>query len=178
MLNAVIGFVQEYRAEKALQAPKQLAALRAKVWRDRQIVTVPATELVPGDLVVLEAGSVVPADLRLIEAVRLRVEEGVLTGESHPVEKGTARLNEADVLLGDRSNMAYSGTVVTYGRGHGLVVETGMRTELGKIASLLTTTEEVLQKRLAQFGRQLSLVAIGICAVVFGLGCCAASRSS
>jgi len=173
VLNAVIGFVQEYRAEKALQALKQLAALRAKVWRDRQIVTIPATELVPGDLVVLEAGSVVPADLRLTEAVQLRVEEAALTGESHPVEKRTTQLNDADVPLGDRSNMAYSGTVVTYGRGHGLVVETGMRTELGKIASLLTTTEEVrtpLQKRLAQFGQQLSLVAIGICVVVFGLG--------
>jgi Ca2+-transporting ATPase len=173
VLNAVIGFIQEYRAEKALQALKQLAALRARVRRDRQIASIPATELVPGDLVVLEAGGVVPADLRLTEAVQLRVDEAALTGESHPVEKSTAQLSDADLPLGDRSNMAYSGTIVTYGRGHGLVVETGMRTELGKIASLLSTTEEVrtpLQKRLAQFGRQLSLIAIGICVVVFALG--------
>ena len=152
VLNAVIGFVQEYRAERALQALKQLAALRAKIVRDGHIVTVPAPELVPGDLVLLEAGSVVPADLRLTDAVQLRVEEAALTGESQPVEKQTGRLAEADVPLGDRHNMAFNGTIVTYGRGRGIAVATGMQTELGRIAALLATTEEVktpLQKRLA-----------------------------
>jgi Ca2+-transporting ATPase len=173
ILNAVIGFVQEYRAERALQALKKLAALRAKVVRDGQILTVPASELVPGDLVLLEAGSVVPADLRISKAAQLRVEEAALTGESHPVEKHTHDLAEPDVPLGDRINMAYSGTIVTYGRGQGLVVGTGMNTELGRIATLLETTEEVrtpLQKRLAKFGWQLSIVAIAICVVVFLLG--------
>ncbi len=173
ILNAIVGFIQEYRAEQALRALKQLAALKAKAVRDRQVVTIAATDLVPGDAVVLEAGSIVPADLRLTEAVRLRVEEAALTGESQPVEKEVNPLTEADVPLGDRINMAYSGTIVTYGRGHGLVVATAMQTELGKIATLLATTEEgrtPLQKRLAKFGRQLSIAAIAICVVVFVLG--------
>jgi Ca2+-transporting ATPase len=173
ILNAIIGFVQEYRAEKALQALKKLAALGAKVVRDGYVVTVPASELVTGDLVVLEAGSVVPADLRIVEVAQLRVEEAALTGESQPVEKQTRELAESDLALGDRSNMAYSGTLVTYGRGRGFVVATALHTELGRIAMLLATTEEVrtpLQRRLATFGRQLSLAAIGICVVVFVLG--------
>ncbi|MBW8270865.1 cation-translocating P-type ATPase [Caldovatus aquaticus] len=173
VLNAAVGFVQEYRAERALQALKELAAPRARVLRDGQAASVPAAELVPGDLVLLEAGAVVPADLRLVEAVQLRVEEAALTGESQPVEKRTAPLAEADLPLGDRVNMAYSGTVVTYGRGKGLVVATGMATELGRIASLLSATEEgrtPLQQRLAAFGRQLSLLAIAACVAVFLLG--------
>ncbi len=173
ILNAIVGFVQEYRAEKALQALKQLAALKAKVVRDGYAATVPANELVPGDLVLLEAGSVVPADVRIVEAAQLRIEEAALTGESQPVEKRTRELAESDVPLGDRINMAYSGTVVTYGRGRSFVVATGMDTELGRIARLLATTEEVrtpLQKRLGRFGRQLSLAAIAICGVVFLLG--------
>jgi Ca2+-transporting ATPase len=173
ILNAIVGFVQEYRAEQALRALKQLAALKAKAVRDGQVVSVAATDLVPGDVVVLEAGSIVPADLRLTEAVQLRVEEAALTGESHPVEKQTDALADADATLGDRIDMAYSGTIVTYGRGHGLVVATAMATELGKIATLLATTEEVrtpLQRRLARFGRQLSIAAIAICVVVFALG--------
>ena len=173
VLNAVIGFVQEYRAEKALRALKELAALQAHVVRAGAISTVPASSLVPGDIVLLDAGSVVPADLRIVASAQLRVEEAALTGESNPVEKQVMPLAEADVALGDRVNMAYSGTTVTYGRGRGIVVATGMATELGKIATLLATTEEVrtpLQRRLARFGKQLSVIAIGICVLVFVLG--------
>jgi Ca2+-transporting ATPase len=173
ILNAIIGFVQEYRAEQALQALKKLGALKAKVVRNGQVVTVAAKDLVPGDLVLLEAGSVVPADIRITEVAQLRIEEAALTGESQAVEKQISKIAEADAPLGDRLNMAYSGTIVTYGRGRGYVVVTGMDTELGKIATLLATTDEVrtpLQKRLAKFGRQLSIVAIAICVVVFVLG--------
>ena len=173
VLNAVIGFVQEYRAEKALRALKQLAALKARVIRDQSIETVPAAGLVPGDVVLLEAGSVVPADLRVSATAQLRIEEAALTGESHPIEKQTDPLAQRDLALGDRINMAYSGTVVTYGRGQGIVVATGMATELGRIATLLSKTEEArtpLQKRLAKFGKQLSVIAIAICVLVFALG--------
>ena len=117
--------------------------------------------------------NVVPADLRLTEAVRLKVEEAALTGESQPVEKHTDSLAESDLPLGDRMNMAYNGTIVTYGRGRGIAVGTGMRSELGKIAALLSATKEgktPLQRRLAQFGRQLSFAAIAICVVVFASG--------
>jgi Ca2+-transporting ATPase len=173
VLNAIIGFVQEYRAEKALRALKQLAALKARSLRDGEIVSVPAAELVPGDTVLLDAGSVVPADLRLTEVAQLKVEEAALTGESQPVEKQIAPLADAEAPLGDRVNMMYSGTIVTYGRGRGIIVATAMDTELGKIATLLATTEQVrtpLQKRLAKFGKQLSAAAIAICAIVFLLG--------
>ena len=173
VLNAVIGFVQEYRAEKALRALKELAALQAHVVRGGALSTLPASSLVPGDVVLLDAGSVVPADLRIVISAQLRVEEAALTGESNPVEKQVMALAEADVSLGDRVNMAYSGTTVTYGRGRGIVVATGMATELGKIATLLATTEEVrtpLQRRLARFGKQLSVIAIAICVLVFALG--------
>ena len=127
----------------------------------------------PGDVVLLEAGAVVPADLRLTEAVQLKVEEAALTGESHPVEKQIAPLADAEAPLGDRDQHDVQRTIVTYGRGQGLVVATAMETELGKIATLLATTEEVrtpLQKRLAKFGKQLSAVAIALCVVVFVLG--------
>ncbi len=173
LLNAIVGFVQEFRADRALRALKELAALRARCLRDGVIVNVPAAELVPGDIVLLDAGSVVPADLRLIEGMQLKVEEATLTGESHPVDKATAPLTDAEASLGDRVNMVYSGTVVTYGRGRGVVVATAMDTELGKIAALLATTGEgrtPLQKRLAKFGLQLSVAAIATCALVFALG--------
>jgi len=173
ILNGIIGFIQEYRAEQALRALRQLAARKAAVRREGRIATVAADELVPGDVVLLEAGVVVPADLRLIEAMGLEAEEAALTGESQPVAKATRPVEEADVPLGDRINMAWSGTTVTRGRGEGIVVATGMGTELGRIATLLAATGQAqtpLQKRLARFGRQLSLAAIAICAVVFVLG--------
>ena len=173
LLNGVIGFVQEYRAERAVAALKLLAATTALVRRGGQVTELSALQLVPGDVVLLEAGNVMPADLRLIETVQLKVDESPLTGESVPVEKRTAPLHEAEAPLGDRVNLAYKGTSVTYGRGSGLVVATGMQTELGRIASMLGSEEAVktpLQKRLAQFGQRLALVALAICAIVFAVG--------
>jgi len=172
-LNAVIGFVQEYRAERAIAALKQMAALQAQVRRNGHAAMIPANALVPGDVVLIEAGNALPADLRLVEAVQLKIEEAALTGESQPVEKLTRRMHEADLSLGDRRNMAYKGTLVTYGRGRGVVVATGMATELGRIAALLRTEEEVktpLQKRLERFGRVLAIAVLAICAIMFAIG--------
>jgi Ca2+-transporting ATPase len=143
ILNAVIGFVQEYRAQRAVAALKRLATPSARVCQGGQVLTLPAQELVPGDVVLLEVGNVVPADLRLLEVAQLKVEEAALTGESQPVEKAAATLHERDLPLGDRRNMAYKGTRVIYGRGAGIVVATGMETELGKVARLLREEEEV-----------------------------------
>ena len=137
VLNAIIGFIQEYRAEKAVAALKRLSSPTAQVLREGKIQTIAAQELVPGDLVMLEAGNVIPADLKLLDVARLKVEEAALTGESLPVEKSGALIRELDSPLGDRLNMAYKGTIATYGRGVGIVIATGMDTELGKIAELL-----------------------------------------
>jgi Ca2+-transporting ATPase len=173
VLNAVIGFVQEFRAEKAMALLRKMAAHSALVMRDGNPVTVPAAHLVPGDVVVLEAGKIVPADLRVIESALMKVEEATLTGESLPVEKNVNPLQDEHLSIGDRKNMLYKGTIVSYGRGQGVVVATGMATELGKIATMLQEQEEVktpLQKRLAVFGRKLALAILAICAIVFGIG--------
>ena len=171
--NAIIGFIQEYRAEKAIEALKQMAAPVVNVLRDGRAQSVPSREVVPGDIVLLEAGAIIPADIRLIENARLKVDEAALTGESVPVEKSTDELSDPGLSIGDRVNMAYKGTVVTYGRGSGLVVGTGMETELGKIASMLQDENEVrtpLQKRLTSFGKNLAVIILVICAVIFTIG--------
>ncbi len=172
MLNGILGFVQEYRAERAIQALKKLGAPEARVVRDHRPVTIPYTELVPGDIVFLEAGQRVPADLRLIEVSRLRIDESLLTGESVPIEKGIQVLPR-ETPLPDRVNMAYAGSVVAYGRGTGIVVGTGPNTRLGKIASLLSEAAESktpLQVRLTDFGRRLSVGILALSAVLFLIG--------
>jgi len=173
VINAIIGFVQEYRAEKAMEALKKMAAHNATVLRDGAVAKVAAAELVPGDIVMLEAGSLVPADIRLIESVQLKAEEAALTGESVSVEKHVKALIDEQLPLADRKNMVYKGTAISYGRGTGVVTATGMKTELGKIATMLQDEEEVktpLQKRLAKFGHKLALAVLAICLIVFGMG--------
>ena len=173
VLNAVIGFVQEYRADKAMEALKKMAAPAATVLRDGKPDHLPASFLVPGDMVLLEAGGVVPADMRLIDAVQLKVEEATLTGESVPAEKDADLLTDKELPLGDRKNMVYKGTFVTYGRGMGVVAATGMATEFGKIAALLQDEKEVrtpLQKRLTIFGKKLAIAVLAICAIVLAIG--------
>ena len=170
VLNAVLGIVQERRAEEALAALKKLAAPDAQIMRDGRRISVPSYELVPGDLVFLEAGNFIPADIRLLEAVNLRVEEASLTGESLAVQKNAATVLDKNVPLGDRKNTAFMGTVVSYGRGRGVVTSTGMRTQLGLIATMLQSVEtEVtpLQRRLDQLGRSLSVAALFLVAIVF-----------
>lgn len=173
ILNAVIGFVQEYRAERAMAALKKMASPNATILREGVPASLPAAELVPGDVVILEAGKIVPADMRLIESAQLKIEEAALTGESIPVEKHVGVLHEEMLPLGDRKNMAYKGTIVSYGRGTGVVVATGMETELGRIATMLQEGEEVktpLQKRLTVFGQRLAIAVLAICAIVLGVG--------
>ncbi|MGI5917461.1 MAG: cation-translocating P-type ATPase [Anaerolineae bacterium] len=173
MLNALLGFTQEYRAERAMAALKQLAIPTVRVLRDGATIEIPSVDLVPGDVILLEAGMRVPADGRLLEAVNLRVEEAALTGESVPIEKIDDAIAEENASLGDRRNMVFMGTTITYGRGTALVVDTGMETELGNIAGMLqtvTTEKTPLQGRLAELGKWLALGALVIVAIVFGVG--------
>jgi len=172
ILNAVVGFIQEYKAEKAMDALKKIAALQARVIRDNQVLTVDAAELVPGDIVLLEAGNVVPADLRLMESHSLLVEEAALTGESVPIEKNIRKLDDPELPAGDRINMAYKSTLITNGRGKGVVIATGMQTEIGMIARMLQQDESVtpLQKRMSDFGKKLSWIILLICVLLFVVG--------
>ncbi len=172
ILNAVVGFIQEYRAEKAMDALKKMAVAQAHVIRENQPAVVSSTELVPGDVVVLEAGNVTPADMRLLEAHALRVDESSLTGESVPADKTSADLQGTNIPLGDQLNMVFKGTLVTNGRAKGVVVATGMQTELGKIAGLLQEKEVAtpLQERMTKFGKNLSYIILLICAVLFVTG--------
>ena len=172
-LNAAIGFAQARRADQAIAALRQLAASRTQVLRDGQAQAIAASELVPGDIVLLEAGNQVPADLRLLDAAQLKVDESALTGESVTVEKNTATLAGGPLALGDRSNMVFKGTTISNGRARGIAVATGMRTELGKVANLMNDALErntPLQQRLATFSKQLSLVVLFVCAGILGLG--------
>ncbi|MFZ1396797.1 MAG: cation-translocating P-type ATPase [Candidatus Promineifilaceae bacterium] len=173
ILFALLGFFQEYRAEQAMAALKRLAVPLVRVRRGGELRELSAKELVPGDVVLLEAGNAIPADLRLVECVNLRIQEAALTGESEPVEKHTEALPREDVALGDRRNMAYMGTVVTYGRGTAVVANIGMETELGKIATLLQTVEAgltPLQQRLDQVGKQLAVGGVIVAALVMVIG--------
>jgi Ca2+-transporting ATPase len=173
VLNTVMGVVQENRAEQALAALKKLAAPDAQVLRNGRRVSVPAPQLVPGDIVFLEAGYFIPADVRLLEAINLRVEEAALTGESVPVQKNAGEVFSAEASLGDRKNTAFMGTTVSYGRGRGAVVSTGMRTQLGMIASMLQSVEDEqtpLQRRLDQLGKTLGWAALIVCGIVLVAG--------
>jgi Ca2+-transporting ATPase len=173
VLNAILGFTQEYRAEQAMAALKKMAVPTVRVRREGHLREVSARELVPGDIVQLEAGAFVPADGRVLESVNLRTEEAALTGESEPVDKIAEKLTGEDLPLGDRRNMAYMGTAVSYGRGLIVITETGMSTELGHIADMIQTVEQEqtpLQRRLDQLGRGLALAAFAIVGVVFVLG--------
>ena len=173
LLNAVIGVVQEYRAERATAALRRMAAPDARVRRDGEKLTLRATGLVPGDIVELQAGDVVPADLRVLEAAGLQADESALTGESRAVEKTRDRFDEPDLPLGDRRNLCFKGTNITRGTGLGVVIATGVQTELGRIADLLTRERGVrtpLQRRMARFGRYLAMAVIAICVIVFVAG--------
>ena len=173
LFAVLLGFVQEYRAERAIEALRQMAAPTATVLRDGEEVELPARDLVPGDVTLLRAGDKIPADVRLIEAINLQIEEAALTGESVPVEKHAAAIPGHDLAVGDRKNMGYAGTAATYGRGRALVVATGMHTEFGKIAQMLQTVETgktPLQENLDKVGHMLARAAIVIVAIIVGLG--------
>jgi len=173
ILNATLGVIQDRRAEQALAALRKLASPDAQVIRDGSRQVIPSTQLVPGDLVLLEAGNFIPADVRLLEAINLRIEEAALTGESVPVQKNAGIRLEAELPLGDRKNTAFMGTTVNYGRGKGVVVSTGMSTQIGMIAEMLQSMQQEptpLQRRLDQLGKTLGWAALTICGLVFLLG--------
>ena len=171
-INALVGFIQEYRVGKAMEAINSLAAIKSRVLREDNPIDISASDLVPGDVVLLEAGNIIPADVRFIETHQIKVDESSLTGESHNSEKNSDQLPEGEYSLGDRSNMGFKGTVVTNGRGAAYVVTTGMNTELALIAKLVQTDESLtpLQKRLSGFGKKLSIVILILCALYFFVG--------
>jgi magnesium-transporting ATPase (P-type) len=173
VLFVVLGVLQEYRAQRAIAALRRMSSPTVKAVRDGRLKELSAHELVPGDVVRLETGSVVPADCRILESVNLRVQEAALTGESEPIEKVVGAFDRVDLPLGDRRNMGYMGTFVTYGRGEAVVVETGMRTELGKIATMIQSVEHEptpLQKRLDRLGKTLAVIAVVVAAAVALIG--------
>ncbi|MBK8080329.1 MAG: cation-translocating P-type ATPase [Saprospiraceae bacterium] len=172
LLNTIVGFVQEYRAEKTMEALKKMNITNTNVLRNAQPLIISSTTLVPGDVVIIEAGNVVPADIRLLESFNLSIDESSLTGESFPVDKKCVDIEEDNVLLADRINMVFKGTLVTNGRAKGLVTATGMNTELGKIANLLQEKEAMtpLQIRMTQFGKNLSYIIVLICIILFVTG--------
>ena len=173
IVNAIIGVVQENKAEKSLEALQKLSSHVAKVVRNGKVEVVASRELVPGDVVVLDTGDYVPADLRIIEAVNLKSQEASLTGESVPVDKNSAVISEEKVGIGDRTNMLFSSSLITYGRGKGIVVETGMNTEVGKIATIINDTVGTatpLQIKLNKLGKTLGIAALAICVVIFIIG--------
>jgi len=173
IINAALGVFQEYRAEQAMAALKKMAAPLVRARRNHKTLDIPSRELVPGDIILLEAGSIIPADSRIIESANLQVQEASLTGESQPVEKFVHTLNEENIPLGDRINMLYMGTAVTYGRGTAVVVETGMKTQLGRIAELIQSVEgdiTPLQRRMNELGKVLLGLALAVMAVAFVIG--------
>ena len=173
VLNAIIGVVQESKAEKSLEALQKLSAHASKVMRNGKVTVVQSRELVPGDIVVLDTGDYVPADLRIVESANLKSQEASLTGESVPVDKNTETIEDEKVSLGDRTNMLFSSSLITYGRGKGIVVETGMNTEVGKIAKIINDTEGTetpLQTKLNKLGKTLGIAALAICIVIFIIG--------
>lgn len=172
LMNALIGFIQEYKAEKAMAALKKMSALNSLVRRNGKLIEIASSELVIGDMVILETGDIVPADIRLTETHSLKLEESSLTGESYAVDKQTHQLHLENLPIGDRNNMAFKSTIVSYRRGEGIVVATGMNTEIGRIAQLLQEEENLtpLQIKLANFTKKLSLIILVICAIVFVLG--------
>ena len=173
ILNAIMGIIQERRAEEAMAALRQLAAPEAQVVRDGHHLVVPSHELVPGDIVIIEAGNYIPADVRLIESINLKIEEAALTGESVPVQKNDEQILAADASLGDRKNSGFMGTLANYGRAVAIVTNTGMSTQIGRIAEMLQAVEQEetpLQKRLDQLGKTLGFAALIISAIVFLVG--------
>jgi len=173
VLNTVLGVYQENKASNALKALKEMASPHAKVLRDGRVQQIASHEVVPGDVVMLEAGDYIPADLRLVETVNLKIDEAALTGESVPVEKDAGAILAEDAGLGDRINCAYMGTLITYGRGRGVITETGMKTQMGTIAGMLSDSEDEstpLQKKLDSLGKLLGIVCLAICGVIFLLG--------
>ena len=173
IVNAIIGVAQESKAEKSLEALQKLSSHVAKVIRNGNVEVVPSKDLVPGDIVILDTGDYVPADLRLIEAINLKAQEASLTGESVPVDKNTQTIKNEKVELGDRTNMVFSSSLINYGRGKGIVVETGMNTEVGKIAGMINETigtQTPLQQKLNKLGKTLGIAAILICIIIFAVG--------